>query len=370
MKGTKMRLLLCGGGTAGHINPAIAVAEEMHKRFPGAKILFVGREGGLENEPIEKAGFELKTIKIYGLKRSFSLDNFRRVFIAIEAKNEAERIIKHFNPDFILGTGGYVCWPVISAGRRLGIPTAIHESNVFPGLTTKLLAKRCDKVFLGHDETKNILPKKINTITVGNPLRADFTKTSRKEARATFGIGENEFFIVSFGGSIGAERLNEVIIDVIEHHSAKTKGIKHLHATGRRYFDQIKSPFANRECCGCKILPFIHNMPTALLAADTVICRSGAMTLSEISAVGVASILVPSPNVSANHQYKNAKYLADKGAAMLIEEEKLTSEILINALKKLENDKNGRKTRAKTIKSLSTPNSAKSIVNELILLKK
>ena len=365
-----MRLLLCGGGTAGHINPAIAIAEEMKKSHPDAQILFVGREGGKENDHVLKSGFKQKTLRVYGLKRSFSLDNLSRVKSAIKAKGEAEKIIKEFKPDVILGTGGYVCWPVISAGRKLHIPTAIHESNVYPGLTTRLLAKKCDKILLNREETKKYLNSKVNTVTVGNPIRADFGRISPRAARARMGVTEEEILIVSFGGSIGAERLNEVIIEVMKEHSSKVPNIKHVHATGRAYFDRAKGELESLKFGGCKIVPYIDDMPSALLAADIVICRCGAITLSEISAAGVAAILVPSPNVTANHQYKNALLLSEHSAADVIEEKNLSKESLLNLLKQLEIDKNGRKTRAKNIKVFFTPNAAKDIVKELFLLKK
>lgn len=363
-----MRLLLCGGGTAGHINPAIAVAEELTDTNPDSEILFVGREGGSENSIITKAGFKLCTIKIQGIKRSLSLSNLKRIKNAITAIEQAKKVIKEFMPDVILGTGGYVCWPLIIAGKRMGIPTAIHESNITPGLTTKLLSKKCDLVFLNHDETKIHLNKKAKTKTVGNPLRKDFKKTSREDARKKLKINETDLLILSFGGSIGAEKMNDVIIDVIKKYSSKDKNIKHIHAAGKRYFTKIKEE--KNKYDGCKILPFIDDMPMLMNAADIVICRCGAMTLSEICEVGVASILIPSPNVTANHQYENGMHLKEKGGAILIEEKNLSTDALIRAINSIKSEKNGRKTRAKSLKALTTPDSAKTIVLDLFSLKK
>ena len=365
-----MRLLLCGGGTAGHISPAIAIAEELKRSHPDSDILFVGRDGGSENDAILKRGHTLKTIKIEGLKRSLSIDNIRRVLKAFESKNKAEEIIRDFNPDVILGTGGYVCWPIISVGRKMKIPVAIHESNLSPGLTTKMLAGRCNRVFLNHAETKKQLKNGTHAVTVGNPLITDFGKLSRADSRKKLGIAPSDFFILSFGGSIGSEQMNRTIIEVMNSFSSKDSKVRHLHATGKRYFKILKSQYIDREINGCKILPYIDNMPIALSAADLVICRCGAMTLSELSAVGVPAILIPSPNVSNNHQYKNARYLADSGAAEIIEEKHLTSEALEKAIIKLKNDKNERKTRAKNIKALATPDAAKRIINELFIIKK
>ena len=363
-----MRLLLCGGGTAGHITPALVVAEEMKRRFPDTKILFIGRKGGGENEAVKKAGIELKTIDIQGLKRSLTFENVKRLKLALQAKKEADKIIKEFKPDIILGTGGYVCWPVISSGKKLNIPVAIHESNAYPGLTTRLLASKCDKVFLGREEAKAYLTKRAKYKVVGNPVSRDFTKFSHEEARKTLGIRNNETFIVSFGGSIGADKLNQVVIEVIKNHSSNDKQIRHIHATGKRYFDShiTDTKFPDTRC---KILPYIDNMPTMLRAADIVICRCGAMTLAELSAVGVAAILIPSPNVSGNHQYKNAKQLSECGAASLIEEKNLSKKLLWNSILELKTDKNGRKNRAKMIKAFSSPDAAKMIVDELIFIK-
>lgn len=365
-----MRLLICGGGTAGHIIPGLAVAEELKRKDMSAEILFIGREGGLENEHVIKSGFSQKTLRVYGLKRSISLDNITRMKEAFKARKEAVKLIKEFRPDVILGTGGYVCWPVITAGKKLKIPTAIHESNVYPGLTTRLLSGKCDKVFLNREETKKYLKAKVKTVTVGNPIRNDFRKISRKQAREKMGVRENEVFIVSFGGSIGAEVMNRVVIDTMLEYSSKERGIKHIHATGRRYYEGIKEELQKENLGSCRIVPYIHDMPSALKAADIVICRCGAMTLSEIAEVGVASILIPSPNVTNNHQLKNAELLKNHSAATLIEEKNLSKEVLAEELKKLKNDENGRKMQAKNIKDHSTPKAAEMIVNELFLLKK
>lgn len=364
-----MRLLLCGGGTAGHVNPAIAVAEELKSRNKEAEILFIGREGGRENELITGAGFNLKTLKIEGIRRSLSTDNIRRVITALKAKEKAEKIIKDFAPDVVLGTGGYVCWPVITAADKLDIPTALHESNVSPGLTTRLVSNKCDMIFLNNEKTKEYLSKKTKTRVVGNPLKKDFERVDRESARRKMGIKNDEIFILSFGGSIGAKKLNETIVEVMEKHSSKTEKIKHLHATGKRYYNQAEKKYMDRPHGGCRIVPYINNMAASLSAADIVICRCGAMTLSELSAIGVASILIPSPNVSANHQYKNGIPLFETGAADLIEEKNLTSELLTERILFLENNKIERKNRAKNIKAFFKPNAAKEIVEGLFALK-
>ena len=365
-----MRLLLCGGGTAGHITPAIAIAEELRRTCPDAQILFVGREGGKENEHVIKSGFKQKTLRVYGLKRAFTIENIYRIKSAIKAKKEAEKIIREFKPDIVIGTGGYVCWPVISVGRKMKIPVAIHESNLYPGLTTRMLSGKCDVLMLNHEETKEHLKSRVKTVTVGNPIRADFSKISPKAARARLGITDEEILIVSFGGSIGAQKINEVLTEVIKEYSSKDPKIKPIHATGRAHFDEVIGRLDKTVFSGCKILPYIDDMPSALLAADIVICRCGSMTISEIAAAGASSILRPSPNVTNNHQLKNAELLKKHSAAIVLEEKNLSKDSLINLIKELKIDKNGRKTRAKNIKAFYTPDAAKRIVNELFLLKK
>ena len=360
-----MRLLIAGGGTAGHINPGIAVAEELQSNYPNSNILFIGRDGGRENELVTKNGFKIKTINIKGLSRSFSLENAKNVYYALKSINQSKEIIKNFSPDIILGTGGYVCWPVIIAGKMMHIPTAIHESNSIPGLTTKLLSKKCEIVFLNKDETKKYLSRKVRTLTVGNPIKKDFRKYSRNYAREKLRINKKDFLILSFGGSLGAEKINKTILAVIENYSSKNKNIKHIHAVGNRYYEKLE----RKEYDNCRILPFINDMPLVMKAADLIICRSGAMTISEICEAGVASILIPSPNVTANHQFFNAKLMEKEGASIVIEEKNLCEKELVLAINSLKTNESDRKTRAKKSKLLSAPNCAQKILNELFLLK-
>jgi UDP-N-acetylglucosamine--N-acetylmuramyl-(pentapeptide) pyrophosphoryl-undecaprenol N-acetylglucosamine transferase len=364
-----MRVILCGGGTAGHVSPAIAIAEELRLIDKKCEILFIGRDGGRENTAVTKSGIRLETIKVQGLIRSLKIENIKRIITAIEAKNQAKKIIQEFKPDVVMGTGGYVCWPVISAAKSLGYPVAIHESNVFPGLSTKLVARKCDLVFLNKEQTRAYLSAKTKTIVVGNPLKSEFLNTTRTEARLRLGLRNDEIFIISFGGSGGAQIINDLMIAVIKEYSSNEKNIRHIHATGEKYYSDLSDIDRGYNKNNCRILSYINDMSTMIKAADIAICRSGAMTISELCEGGVCSILIPSPNVTDNHQYKNARILSDIGAAILIEEKNLSKEVLINAINELKNDKNGRKKRAKIMKSLSTPNSAKEIVKELQMLK-
>lgn len=363
-----MRIIFCGGGTAGHVTPAIAIAKYIEKTFKGSDILFIGRDGGMENQAITNAGFQLKTIKIKGLQRKINLSNIKNVCLAIGALKHARKIIKDFSPDVVMGTGGYVCWPVIRSAQKLKIPTAIHESNACPGIVTKLLAPKCKRVFLGISGAEKEFGSRENIIISGNPVREEFKTTDRDTARKRLGIGKGDFLISSFGGSGGSEKINEIIGKVMLEHSSKHRNIRHIHSCGNKYFEDMKKSFPTltSQKDGCRIIPYIDDMPSVICASDIVISRCGAMTLTEICASGAAAILVPSPNVTNNHQYKNAKLICDSGAALLMEENRLTKEELIKALISLERDYKSRKTISEKIKLFHKENAEKIIADELI----
>lgn len=349
-----MVFVLTGGGTAGHVTPAIAIAEGLLTRYPSAKILFIGRELGKENDLVKKAGFPLLTLRISGIKRSLSAENLKVIRNALRARERAKDILRETKPDTVIGTGGYVCWPVLSAARRLGIPTLLHESNAALGLTSRLLARKCDAFCTGAE----IRVKLKNARYTGNPIRESFKRMPKERAKAILGIPRNSFLLLSVGGSGGAERLNSAVIELMRDYSVKRKDLFHIHSCGRTYYDKIAEE--NPDLCSkhgkCRVVPFIDNMATALCAADAVITRCGAMTLSEIAHCATPAILVPSPNVTANHQLKNALAFEKKYGALIIEEKelcknslkerielymrnpKLTDEIKERALNNMEND--------------------------------
>ena len=367
-----MKVLFCGGGTAGHVSPAIAVAEELLRKHPHASVCFIGREGGEENRAITKAGYNLQTIRVYGFNRKVSLENARRAFIAVRAFFNAKRRIKEINPDIVVGTGGYVCLPVIRAAQALKIPTVIHESNAVAGLSTRLVATKCNRVFLNFDGCRETLKPHCNIITVGNPIRREFFELSRAEARSRLNIPSNAFSVISFGGSLGAESLSDACIFLMKEYSNKIPTVHHIHAVGRRHYEKIKKLYP--EFCNnrgrVKIVPYIEDMPIRLKASDVVICRSGAMTVSELAATGSLAILIPSPNVTDNHQYKNAKLLADCGAAHLIKEDELTPSCLIEAVEKIRSSADYRLKMRSAIKKFSSNDAAEKIVQEIELIVK
>lgn len=359
-----MKIIFCGGGTAGHVMPALAIANELKRKNPKSEILFIGREGGIENDPIKRAGFNYKIISVMGIKRKPTLKNLKAIYKAVTAKRKAKKIIADFSPDAILGTGGYVCYPIIKAGYDLKIPTFIHESNTYPGLTTRMLSRKCNRVFLSNEEAKQHLTNKENLSVVGNPVRKEFFSLTKSEARTRLKLAQKAFIIVSFGGSLGAKKINETIISFMKNYASKSENINHIHATGKGNY---KSEYATlfNEKSGCKILPFLEEMALYMKAADVVISRSGAMTLSELAASGTPAILIPSPNVAENHQMKNAMVFAQKNAAQIIKEDELTEEILTKKISFLASNPRKLAQMSKCIELFAKQNVEAKILNEI-----
>ena len=366
-----MKVLFCGGGTAGHINPAIAMAQLLLKEYEGCEVAFVGRRGGRENDLITDLGYKLYTIELSGLKRSLSIKNLKALCQAISGTKKAKKIIEEFNPDIVIGTGGYVCWPVLRAATEKKIKTLIHESNAYPGLATRRLAYKCDRVLLNFEKAKEHLKRKDNVTIVGNPIREGFKKGTREEERARLGLTKKDILIVSFGGSLGAEKINLAVLGAMKNYICEKKNIHHIHSSGYGYYDKIKAE--HPELCkgknGCLILPYIKNAPSLLQAADITITRSGSATLSELAAVGSASILIPSPNVTANHQYENARALQEQGAAVIINENSLTQDSLTEAIAELVTNKDKAmrmRTKIKKFSNGDTDDKILAVINSCI----
>jgi len=335
-----MKIIMTGGGTGGHIYPAIAIADEIARRRPEAEIMFVGTEKGLEKSIVPEHGYPIKFVKASGLDRKRLLKNISVLAELRAGIKEAKLIMEEFRPDMIIGTGGYVCGPVALAGRKLGVKIYIHEQNATPGLTNKLLAKHADKIFLGFEEAGTRFKDKGKLIFSGNPVRRSFYDPDRKKARAALGISEDSFMILSFGGSQGAARINEVMTTVAAVISGVDNFVLFL-VTGRRYYDKILRDFEDKRIQrgeAMRILPYMDEADVYLAACDVAISRAGAITVSEIAVSGRPAILIPSPNVTGNHQFFNAKALADKGRAELIEEKSLNAEGVINTIIRMKND--------------------------------
>lgn len=335
-----MRLLLTGGGTAGHINPALAIAETVKLNDPNAVIEFVGIRTGKETDLIPREGYKLHFVHSMGIRRSLSPANIKALWMAWRSPKckETQQILDDFKPDIVIGTGGFASWPIMKAAAERGIPTAIHESNALAGMTVKRLQKYVDRVWVNFPKTVDQLKAKEKTVCVGNPLRGGFGAISKAEARARLGIGEGQLFILSFGGSLGAEGVNRAVIRLMESYTAKRPNILHVHAAGKRDYTESTALFRSaglEAYSNCTLTDYIYDMPLRMAAADIVISRAGAMTLSELALMKKACVLIPSPNVTDNHQYLNAKMLSDADAAILIEEKDLPDGALTEAVGKL-----------------------------------
>ena len=335
-----MRILLTGGGTAGHINPALAIAETILRNAPGSVVEFVGVAGGKEDELVVRAGYKLHHVKSAALQGSKGLGRIKSLALAATSPYlpSTVSIIKKFKPDIVIGTGGYACWPIMAAAARMKIPTALHESNAHPGLAVRRLQSKVDRIWINFPETAAAFGNSPKVVCVGNPILQGFSTVGREEARLKLGIEKDQKLILSFGGSNGAEKLNAAVIDFMKSTVARDSKIIHLHASGKINYDDSLKLFTEAgldKAANCILRPYIYDMPLQMAAADLVIARAGAMTLSELALMKKACVLVPSPYVAENHQYKNAKALADANAAILVEEKELEGGKLTEAVREL-----------------------------------
>lgn len=354
-----MKVIMTGGGTGGHIYPAIAIADEIKSRHPDAEIIFVGTERGMEKDIVPKAGYPIKFITVSGLNRKNPIKLIKTLKDLNHGLHEAKQIIKEFKPDLVIGTGGYVCGPVMKTAAGMGIKTYIHEQNAFPGLTNKLLSRGAERVFVAFDDAKKYFKTKKEPVTVGNPVRHAFTEVDRQAARESLGVKEDEFMVLSFGGSLGAQRINDEMTVAAERLRDRA-GLRIFFVTGRRYYSSIME---NTDKTNARVtyLQYIDDMPKYLNACDLAITRSGALTVSEITACGRASVMIPSPYVTNNHQYYNAKVVADRGGAILIEEKDLTNGEVADEIEQLMNDRQILEKMEKASAALGTVTSAGKI---------
>jgi len=362
-----MKVIMTGGGTGGHIYPAIAIADKIREKEPDAEVLFVGTEKGLESTLVPKNGYRIKYITASGIDRKHLLRNFKTLGDALKGDYESKQILKKFRPDVVIGTGGYVCGPVVRAADKLGIRTFVHEQNAFPGVTNKMLEKHVEKVLLAFEEAAGYFKNPSKLVTVGNPVRSEFFADNRAEKRRALGLRNDTFALLCFGGSRGAERINSVMIDVIEACAGDPDKVIYFATGEARYLDVLKA-INDRGITlteNIHIMRYIDKMADYLKAADLVISRSGALAVSEIAVSGVPSVLIPSPNVTGNHQFFNAKTLADKGAAVLIEEKDLTSEKLKEVIFGLAADPGKRAEMAAAAKATAPGDAAEIIYGQI-----
>ncbi|MBQ9940626.1 MAG: undecaprenyldiphospho-muramoylpentapeptide beta-N-acetylglucosaminyltransferase [Clostridia bacterium] len=355
-----MRVLLSGGGTGGHINPALSIAKKILKSEPDAQIAFVGTPYGMENRLVPREGFKLYHVDVKGIIRKPTLKNIPILYKAITSPIKAKKILNEFKPDIVIGTGGYASWPIVKAAAKAGIPTAIHEQNAVPGVTTKMLSRYVDKVMISFRESAQYIENQDKTVLVGNPVSPDVLTVDKKSAREKF-VPDARPYILSFGGSLGAREINNNVLEFIRKYTA-SHNVFHTHAIGgyewERRTQEIK---ALSDISNAEILDYIYDMPQRMAASDIVICRAGAITLAELQVLGKPAILIPSPNVTNNHQYKNALVLKNHGACELIEEKDLTCETLSDMVDRLLSDNEKLKTMENNMYALAIRDSSERI---------
>lgn len=359
-----MRYILSGGGTGGHIYPALAICDELKRKDKEAEILYVGKKDSLEEELVTKKGYEFKPIHISGLPRKkINKETIITMVNLMRGLNESNKIIDEFQPDIVIGTGGYVCCPIVLKAQQKGIMTIIQEQNAYPGKTNRFLSKKADLIFLNFKEAKKYF-KNPNIIFTGNPIRNDFLHIDRNKARNELKLDNNEKFVFSFGGSGGQESTNKAIKEILQKNFKID--FKLVHVTGREHYEDFIKNVDIPE--NVKILDYSFEVPKYLMAADLVIASSSAMTLAEISAVGLASILIPKAYTAGNHQVFNANSYKDKNASIVITEDRLTGKFLFDTIEEIINNDSYRKTMAENSKRMGNPKAVEEIVNEIIKL--
>ncbi len=356
------KILISGGGTGGHIYPAIAIANELKQRFPDAQFLFVGAKDRMEMEKVPQNGYQIKGLWISGIQRKLTLKNMMFPFKLISSLWNANKIIKQFKPDVVIGTGGFASGPTLMRANANGIPTLIQEQNSFPGITNKLLAKKANKICVAYDGLERFFPKG-KIIKTGNPVRQDLLQIEgkREESLAFFNLDKTKKTLVIIGGSLGARAINKLIESELDW--LVSQGVQVIWQTGKLYYEEYKK-YDKKE--GVQTHAFLNKMDLTYAAADVIISRAGAGSISELCIVGKPTVFIPSPNVSEDHQTKNAQAVVDKNAAILLKESELErfqivfSNLLTNTERQQELSEN--------IKKLALPNATKNIVDEIIKL--
>ena len=360
-----VRVLLSGGGTGGHIYPALSMKKAIKERYPDSTFLYVGTTDGLESKIVPEASVDFKSINITGFKRSLSPDNVKTLFRFAASIRIANRYIKEFNPDIVIGTGGYVCAPVVYAAAKLKIKTIIHEQNSLPGITNKFLARYVDKILICFEETRKYFPED-KIILTGNPRASEVAKTF-KTGKIALGLSQHKKTVLICGGSRGAYPVNNAFITAIEKYEASDFEV--VFVTGTVHYEAICEQIGDVHFKNVKIIPFIADMPKFLVSIDLFVGRAGATTLSEITALGVASILIPSPYVAENHQEFNARSITDHGGGILILEYDLTKDVLFDKITTLLKDEETLASMRKKSKKLGIPDASTrilSVIEELI----
>ncbi|MCR4430056.1 MAG: undecaprenyldiphospho-muramoylpentapeptide beta-N-acetylglucosaminyltransferase [Tepidanaerobacteraceae bacterium] len=364
----KKSFVLAGGGTGGHIYPAIAIASGLKRDFPDAEIIFVGTERGLEKDLVPKAGFNLKKIRIKGFDRKLSMDTLSSIKELFLGSLDSMRILAQIKPDLVIGTGGYVAGPVIFFASMMGIPTIIHEQNVKPGFTNRFLSKFADKIVISFEDSKKYFPQN-KVILAGNPVRAEIAMGNREEALKEYRLRSDAPVVLCFGGSQGAARLNEAMIQVIEE-AVRNRKFQVILVTGQKHYDKYNQLLENKGIDASvsgyiKLKPYIYDMKNAYAASDLVIARAGAISISEITLCGKPSILIPYPKAADRHQDFNAHFLEKNKAAVVIADKDLTGRRLLEAIESIILDKKRLSAMAEASRKLAKPHALEIILDEM-----
>ena len=366
-----MKVIIAAAGTGGHINPGIAIANKIKQEEKDSKIIFIGTTRGLENDLVPRAGYDLKTIEAYGLSKKISIDNLKKMIKTFKGYGEAKKIIQEFKPDIVIGTGGYICGATISAAHNLGIPTLLHESNAFPGKAVKMLAKKTDVILASFKDAIPRIKNAKKVIYTGTPVkikRQEYGINKKLEIIKNMGLNETKPIVLVFGGSQGAKRINDAIIEIIKEKTNKNYQI--MWATGPKQYDIIKEELDNNNINinhieNMKIVPYIYNMEEIMNVADVIVARSGAMTITEIANIGKPAILIPLPNVSHDHQLYNAKVLEKINAAKIILDNTLNGKILNETIEEIIKDKEKMKKMGKQALTVGTSDVEEKIYTEV-----
>lgn len=355
-----MRLLISGGGTGGHIYPALALVEALKAQDPTTEVLYVGTERGLESKIVPNAGLPLKTVEIQGFKRSLSLSNFKTIYLFLKSVQDAKKIIKEFKPDVVVGTGGYVCGPVVYAASKLNIPTMIHEQNSVAGVTNKFLSRYVSKIGICFNDVASAFPAE-KVIFTGNPRAQQVANIAKSGRLAEFGLDPDRQTVLIFGGSRGAEKINQATVAAMEQF--KSVPYQVLFVTGQIHYQKVKDQLKAVEVpTNVKVVPYISDMPAILPELACIVGRAGATSLAEITALGIPAILVPSPYVTNDHQTKNALSLVNKNAARMIRENDLTAATLVQNLNDILQNEAIRAQMTVNMKKAGVPDAANRVI--------
>ena len=372
------RVIFTCGGTAGHVNPAIALAQLMHGKDPETEFLFVGAERGLEKDLIPKAGYDFRTVHISSFHRSFWPREIRHNLISVvnlvRSPREARAILREFCPDVVIGTGGYASFPMVEAAAKAGIPTAVHESNMVPGLTTEMLEPFADRIMVGFEACREHYRHPEKVIVTGTPVRQDFFRLTKAEAKRQLGVDDGRPLLVSFWGSLGASGMNRQMADFLALEAGK-EPFHHIHGAGKDGYPVLLAELREkgvdlRDHPALQVREYIYDMAVVMRAADLVLCRAGASTIAELTALGAPALMVPSPYVPNNHQEKNARVLEKHGGARVLLERELTGERLYAAVRELLSDRPALAAMGREMLHLGAPDAAERIYEQMIGLMK